>query len=199
MVFSQFNWVDGKIYISKNPSLWPHAVPGEYIKMSVSCESWSSQKRFSKTMVHEFGHMFGLLEDEYVYIYTQKNIGFDNKNCAYISAVPNILGDNIGKVELGAEIEEVIRWTGIEGYDGTLIRGCTNANSVRSSQNSIMREQYSISSESWSQSWFPVNEYYLNQELAKYKGEDKPIPPEGIPPDIPDINIPGGIGGIGGT
>ena len=127
-VFNNFDWVDYKIYITKDPKTWPHAssellhqlIPsmyedGRYIKISYTCiESNSAisdehrptnilegefksieeideyitsvnksfelkvkelekRKKFfyennlGKVIIHEFGHMFGGLLDEYKY------------------------------------------------------------------------------------------------------------------------------------
>jgi hypothetical protein len=170
-------------------------------------------------MVHEFGHMFGTLQDEYVYRnhspFVLRKMANNDRNCALIEGV-RVSGGPGGipkfSVSSKAAIEnwkgsDINRWKDIEGYDGEPRLGCTIEYAVRSSEYSIMRGASRVPGDTWANSWLPVNEHYLKQELAKYKGapliETKPVIKEEVPEDKPNIprrvpterNIPREIGG----
>jgi len=100
----------------------------------------------ARTSVHEFGHMFARLDDEYIYIdIKEENVEF---NCGDL--------DNISE-----------RWKDIPGWNSFSFSGCTLSNLKRGTFNSIMREQGDYDKETWKDAWGPINEYRLKQELDK--------------------------------
>jgi hypothetical protein len=159
-IFNQFSWIDGKIYLTKDPSVWGHASvyndltarERPFIKISTTCMG-NDIVAISSTVVHEFGHMFGSLEDEYIYPSAPVNyhgvgvwIGSGRKNCA-TEGTPE-------------------KWANIPLYNSIdFYSGCTSSHFHRSTFNSIMRNQFVFDEANWKNAFGVINEYYLTQSL----------------------------------
>ncbi|MCG8454327.1 MAG: M64 family metallopeptidase [Spirochaetales bacterium] len=102
------------------------------------------------TIVHEFGHIFADFADEY-YAY----------NAGEQAEVFGITNPNTFRNG------ETNPWTSIANYDGTTFQGGSGGNSLRSSQNSIMRAYHKLRSPNdWkNKGWGPVHRHYILQKI----------------------------------
>ncbi len=154
-IFNQ-DWIDGKVYFSQNPKIWGHAKFGEYIKMSYTCSGAPDT-----IFIHEFGHMFGHLWDEYIY---------PNNNGS--SAINNCLAgegliDEEERCEEGCELTGTHRWENISEFDEEVFSGCTSPLLFRDKFQRVMRSSSSVPISEWIDAWGEVNEYYLREKLEE--------------------------------
>ncbi|MCA9459415.1 MAG: hypothetical protein KC550_02590 [Nanoarchaeota archaeon] len=145
IILNQFNWIDLRVYMAKDPRLWAHA--GSAIHMSSSCNGLTNVDSFAKTFTHEFGHAFGGLRDEYTY--SGNTFLYNSMNC--ISP------------------ENSSRWDNIFAYNGEKFKGCTSSNSYRATSSSMMKDQRRFSADAWPSAWGVVNEHYLKERIEKYE------------------------------
>ena len=143
----------------------------------------------ARTVLHEFGHQFGKLEDEYTQTKSSSSsLGFDlsvldsSKKFIYIR-----------NCALPEDVQE--RWSSVPGWDGSTFVGCGGdcndvgcTTFVRPTFNSVMRNQRLYCSAPSEDSctkgprkedpaydgFGPVNSFYLLKELDKYDNS----PPE---------------------
>ncbi len=162
-IFAQYDWIDGEVHFSQNPSVWPYAKYGKYIQMSYACYRSVWGVNWDKTFVHEFGHLFGSLRDEYIYPSLSDNNArsHDRKNCLYIR---ELVGK---KCENGCELKGTHRWEHIPNFDGEVLSGCKHPLLFRGEFNSIMRNELQFYKDTWAGGWGPVNEYYLREKLEE--------------------------------
>jgi hypothetical protein len=164
---SQFDWEKkGVVYFSGENVVWPHAYMGSKIIMSTQC-------RFrSRTFVHEMGHMFGELEDEYVYERDMDRIPVNNKNCLapnpeQARECTSECRNSIGSECLSCYEGKENRWSSIPDYDNRIRPGyCKHGSSFIHNSVTIMRTT-SINS-----NWGPINRYYLKQRLQEVTGNN---------------------------
>ncbi|MCA9496114.1 MAG: hypothetical protein KC589_04175 [Nanoarchaeota archaeon] len=145
IILNKFNWIDLRVYMAKDPRLWPHA--GGAIYMSEKCYGLSNVNTFAKTFTHEFGHAFGSLRDEY--IYSGSSYNYNYMNCIYP--------------------KNNSRWDDVFGYDGAKYSGCTSSKSFRGTANSMMKNQGYFGESTWIGAWGSINEYYLKERIEKYE------------------------------
>ena len=150
---------DGVVYWSKNPAVWPVVYMGEtesgqilasHMELSDECNhEYDSVKLFA----HEFGHLFGILNDEYTSDINSQP--FPNLNCA-----------NENKKPTSSWTKS--RWSNIPNYNQEVWNGCTKSDYQRPTPNSIMKTQQNFNQAQWKDAWGPVNEYYLSERLKQY-------------------------------
>lgn len=179
-IFNQHPWADLKISIASNSYVWPHAYPPDFnnngeleipseINIGINCNVGNEENVIiladnmniaAKIMVHEIGHAFGDLQDEYLYGDWALNEWIDrrgDKNCASANF-------------------PVERWNHIEGWDNQRFQGCfvneyceyenTNCTpAYRGTNNSLMRHTNAYNAAQWRDAFGPINKYYLNQQI----------------------------------
>jgi hypothetical protein len=76
-ILNNYNQFDGEVYLTNDPKVWSHR-SGDRVYMSFSCINQVYPNQDSKIFVHEFGHLFANLKDEYV---RNVNREYDLNNC----------------------------------------------------------------------------------------------------------------------
>ncbi len=195
-IFNQYPWVDLKLSVSVNSYVWPHAYPPVFnqdeslqtpsrINIGMACDVnpdfpvvlVSDERVGPKIVVHEIGHGFGNLIDEYNYSSWEYNF------IANISGIRNCV----------SYINPVSNWDVILGWDGNLSQGCfvnyyceselvcteeegcdyegaDCTSAFRGTENSMMKNQYIYNTQTWRNAWGPINRYYL---LDSIEGIDR--------------------------
>ena len=120
------------------------------------------EDNYTVTAVHEFGHIFANLKDEYS--------AYDATD---ISSMP--IAD-LNCFDEGAENP----WNSIiPGYTAdTVFGGCDRGASYRGTENSIMRTYFRYNATDWKTAWGVINEYYIRQVF-----NDPDFPSEPADPD----------------
>ena len=168
-IFNQFDWSDLTIHLATNSYIWPAAYPTHFeeerlvypgrIFIGTECDRIEGDY-FPRAVVHEMGHAFGNLRDEYLYgkIGKYPSDPKEYKNCAYSQS-------------------PATKWNHISHYQENLYQGCTyeylcesnntNCDPVyRGTDNSIMRDPDNENIiNSWQNGWRSINKYYLTETL----------------------------------
>ncbi|MCA9353858.1 hypothetical protein KC842_03275, partial [Candidatus Nomurabacteria bacterium] len=136
-VVQKYPQMDAVIYLSKDPKVWANVEIPTTMRISFLCED---QTKTPQIVIHEFGHLFAQLYDEYRYA-EQRELQWGNRNCCEGS---------------DEECREYFYSLGLEEYAGELYASCSENKYKKATADSIM-DSYPLGK--WEDIWGPVNEY----------------------------------------